>query len=110
VSRTYSYRFLSGPALYELHPEAAVGLNLVWNFIAEDDPDAADRLIGQIHAAIEGLVQSPSPGYRRQDLHEELLFQTVGNYLIAYVPDRTPLLVVAILYGHRQPHTLAAKL
>lgn len=35
---------------YDFHPAAAGDLDDIWDFVAEDSPDAADTLIGDILA------------------------------------------------------------
>jgi hypothetical protein len=37
-----------------------------------------------------------------------LRFITVRNYLLAYAPDESPLLVIAVLHGSRSPRVMAA--
>lgn len=32
---------------YDFHPEAEIDLDAVWEYIAEDNPEAADRIIRQ---------------------------------------------------------------
>ena len=36
---------------YVLHPEAVRDLEEIWEYIAQDNPDAADRVIDEIFAA-----------------------------------------------------------
>jgi toxin ParE1/3/4 len=94
---------------YEFHPEAEIDLNQIWEYIAERNPDAADRVIVQIENTIEGLVPFPHQGHRRDDLTARpLRFTNAGNYLIAYAPDRKPLWVIAIMHGRRSPRVMAA--
>lgn len=51
----------------------------------------------------------PNMGRRRTDLTDlPFRFWTVRSYPIAYAPDESPLLVVAILHGRRDPAALAA--
>ena len=40
---------------YDFHPEARADLNEIWAYIAQDNPDAADRVIDNIEAALEAL-------------------------------------------------------
>jgi plasmid stabilization system protein ParE len=81
---------------YDFHPEAEADLEAIWEFIADDNLQAADRVIDGIKAAIEALVPFPHQGHRRTDLtRRPLRFTTAGNYLIAYAPDKKPLWVVA---------------
>ena len=94
---------------YGFHPEVEGDLDAIWEFIAEDSPNAADRMIDQIEAAIEALVPLPHQGHLRTDLTSRpLRFTNVGNYLIAYAPDKKPLWVVAIMHGRRSPRVMAA--
>lgn len=44
---------------YRLHPEALADLNEIWEFIADDNIDAADRVIAEIFDAIRSLVAFP---------------------------------------------------
>lgn len=44
---------------YALHPEAFTDLDKIREFIAEDNPDAADRFITEIFEAIRSLVAFP---------------------------------------------------
>jgi plasmid stabilization system protein ParE len=46
---------------YVLHPEACSDLDTIWEFIAEDNLGAADRVIGEIHDAILSLVSFSAP-------------------------------------------------
>lgn len=41
---------------YDLHPDARSDLDEIWEFIREDDLDAADRVIAEILSAIRALV------------------------------------------------------
>lgn len=94
---------------YDFHPEAELDLDAIWNFIAEESQDAADRMIDRIEATIEALIPFPHQGHRRPDLTSRpLRFTGAGNYLIAYAPDKKPLWVVAIFHGRRSPRVIAA--
>jgi plasmid stabilization system protein ParE len=94
---------------YVLHPEAYTDLDEIWEFIAEDNLNAADRVREEIYKAIGKLVPFPHQGHRRPDLTlRPLRFLTVREYLLAYAPDETPLLVIAVLHGSRSPRIMAA--
>ena len=102
---------------YDFHPEAEIDLDAVWEYIAEDaraslsndNPEAADRIIDAIEATIKALVPFPHQGHRRPDLTSRpLRFTNIGNYLIAYAPDKRPLWIVAVLHGRRSPRVMAA--
>jgi plasmid stabilization system protein ParE len=94
---------------YDFHPEVRVDLDEIWQFIAANNPDAADRLIAEIVDAIDALVPFPGVGHQRPDLTSRpLRFIVVREYLIAYAPEEKPLWVVAVLHGRRSPRVMAA--
>lgn len=94
---------------FAFHPEALDDLNDVWEFIAADSVDAADRVVREIFDGIRALAPFPRHGHRRPDLTSRpLRFVRVRDYLIAYAPDENPLLVIAIIHGHRSPRVMAA--
>jgi plasmid stabilization system protein ParE len=66
-------------------------------------------MIDAIEATIEALTPFPHQGHRGPDLTSRpLRFTKVGNYLIAYAPDKKPLWVVAVMHGRRSPRVMAA--
>jgi plasmid stabilization system protein ParE len=93
---------------YTLHPEAFTDIAEIWDYIAEDNIDAADRVVAEILAAAATLVTSPHIGHRRSDLTTRpLRFHLVRDYLIAYAPEETPVWIVAVLHGRRNPRVMA---
>jgi toxin ParE1/3/4 len=96
---------------FVLHPDALADLSEIWEFIAADNPSAADRVIEEIYEAIRALVPFPLLGHQRSDLSSRpLRFHPIRNFLIAYAPDEKPLLVLAVLHGRRNPRVIAALL
>ena len=96
---------------FVLHPEALADLDEIWEFIAVDNLDAADRVLQEIFEAIRALVPFPQQGHRRPDLTARpLRFQSVRDFLIGYAHDEKPLLVLAILHSRRNPRVIAALL
>ena len=94
---------------YAFHPEARDDLDEIREYIAADDPDAADLFIDRILDAVAALVPFPHQGHRRLDLTSRpLRFWRVRDYLVAYAPDEKPIWVVAVLHGRRDPKALAA--
>ena len=87
---------------YVLSREADHDLEDLWNYIAEDSLDAADRVTTKLLDAFEALARNPGMGHKREDLtHYPLLFWPVGNYLVIYRGERRPIEIVAIVYGAR---------
>ena len=97
---------------YAFHPDAFADLVEIWGYIAEDNIDAADRVLADIHGVLRTLAALPQIGHRRADLTDRPLRFHVARdeYLVVYAPDEKPLWVVAILHGHRNPRLMAAAL
>lgn len=95
---------------YAFHPEAFADLDEIWEYIAEDNIDAADGVLADIHSTLTTLAASPHIGHRRADLTgRPLRFHVARDeYLIAYVADERPLWVVAVFHGRRNPRLMAA--
>lgn len=94
---------------YAFHPEAVNDLYDIWEYIAADNIDAADRVREEIFETLRSLARVPHQGHRRPDLTSRALrFTVVREYVIAYAPDEEPLWVIAILHGHRKPSIMAA--
>ena len=95
---------------YALHPDASADLDEIWEYIAQDNIDAADRVLADIHTVLRTLAASPHIGHRRPDLTaRQLRFHVARDqYLIAYAPDKNPLWVLGILHGRRNPRLMAA--
>ena len=94
---------------YELHPGAFADLDEIWEYIAEDNLDAADRVIAEILDSIRALVPFPQQGFHRSDLTTRpIRFKLVRDFVIAYAPAEIPLLVIAVLHGSRSPRVMAA--
>jgi len=86
-------------------------LNEICEYIAADNPGAANRVLDEIQEAIRTLVLFPQLGHQRFDLTSRpLRFHPVGDLLIAYAPDEKLLVVLAILHGRRNPRVIAALL
>lgn len=74
----------------------------IWDYIAEDRVDAADRLIARLFDAFEGLARNPGMGHKREHLTKfPVLFWPVANYLVIYRAEKSPLEIVAITHGKR---------
>lgn len=96
---------------FVLHPEAFRDIEDIWEYIGANSPDAADRVLEEIHRTISELVAFPNQGHVRPDLTSwPIRFQVVRNLLIAYLPQEKPLLILAVIDGRRHPRVLAAML
>jgi plasmid stabilization system protein ParE len=97
---------------YAFHPDAFADLDEIWEYIAADNVDAADRVLADIHATLTALAESPQIGHRRPDLTTHPLRFHVARdaYLIAYASDEKPIWVLAVFHGRRNPRLMAAVL
>ena len=66
---------------FVVSPEAAQDLNDIWEYIAQDNLDAADKVISEILAGVDALVLFPNQGHKRPDLTSRpLRFTVVREY------------------------------
>jgi toxin ParE1/3/4 len=95
---------------YAFHPDTFADLDEIWEHIAQDNIDAADRVLADIHTVVRTLAASPHIGHQRRDLTAlPLRFHVARNqYLIAYAPDEKPVWVLGIFHGRRNPRLMAA--
>jgi toxin ParE1/3/4 len=82
-------------------PEAAADIDDIWEFIAADNPDAADRMVTTIHTTLATLGDHPKLGSqgRRSRTRE---FVVAGSpYLLIYRISKDFLEVVHVVHGAR---------
>jgi toxin ParE1/3/4 len=81
--------------------EASRDLEEVKDYISQDNPDAAVRLILLIREKCALLAQQPGIGRDRSDILSGLRGFPVGNYVIFYQPTNDGIAVVRVLHGAR---------
>ena len=54
----------------------------IWLYIAQDNPDAADRMLDERESRFQLLSEQPCLGPARPDIAQEMRFFPVGSYLI----------------------------
>jgi plasmid stabilization system protein ParE len=87
---------------YVLSADAALDLDEIWEYIAADSVEAADRWIGKLFDAFAALGKTPGMGHKREDLtHYPVLFWPAGSYLVIYRPEHLPIEIVAVTRGSR---------
>jgi len=86
---------------YKLTDLAVSDLNQIWDYIAADDPLAADKFIQQLLRTCSLLASSPRMGRIRRDLGDGLRTHPVGNYLIFYRILTDTIEIVRIVHGGR---------
>lgn len=93
---------------FELHPLAAQDISNIWEYISYDNVHAAGRVREEFIKAIHNLVVFPNQGHKRPDLISgPVRFKIVREYLIAYNPNKMPLLVLAVIHAHRSPLSIS---
>ena len=87
---------------YVLGTCAELDLDEIWEYIAHDNINAADRWIGKLFDAFEAIARNPGIGHKRQDLTDySVLFWPVGAYLILYRAQSEQVEIVAVTQGAR---------
>ena len=90
-----------------LTKQAATDIDEIWEYIAESNLDAADRIIGKLYTAINKLADLPGMGSSRQELADERhRFWVVNPYLVVYRADTKPLQIIRVLHGARDIENL----
>lgn len=85
-----------------LSPAAQQDLFDIWEHIAGDNLDAADRMMVLFQEAMVTLAGMPGMGHKHRELAQELLcVWPVKSYLIIYRPDSSPLQIVRVVSGYR---------
>jgi plasmid stabilization system protein ParE len=88
---------------FALTPQARADLVDIWNYIAEDSVESADRVLGRLYAAFTRLAETPGMGHHRADLADvRHRFWTIYSYVIVYRDQASPLEIVAVVHGARQ--------
>lgn len=86
---------------------AEAELAAIWDYIALDNMDAADRFIEAAYATLENLARMPAMGRQRRfsalRLRQLRSFRVEGfeNYLIFYAPIPKGIEVLHVLHGAR---------
>ena len=98
------------PKFY-LSPAALDDLENIWNFIALDNPEAANRVIDAAYRTFGILLQHPELGRVRriaQGEHEvrSFLINDFQNYLVYYQPAPDGIKVLHVLHGARDQSQL----
>ncbi|OFV88814.1 MAG: hypothetical protein A3J75_06715 [Acidobacteria bacterium RBG_16_68_9] len=82
-------------------PEARADLHQIWDYIAEDDVEAATRLVDLVEERCTLLVRSPDIGRVRDELAPGLRSFPVGKYVIFYRRAKGGIEIVRVLSAWR---------
>jgi toxin ParE1/3/4 len=86
-------------------PRAAEDIAAVWDFIADDNPDAADHWVDQLDTQLRLLATQPLMGRARDELAPGIRSFPFGRYLVFYLPIGDGIDVVRVLHGTRDVDT-----
>ncbi len=87
---------------YVLSTQAEQDLAILWEYIAEDSIEAADRLVDRLFEAFDQIALVPGMGHSRDDLTSlPILFWPVDKYLVIYRAHTSMVEVVAVVHGSR---------
>jgi len=87
---------------YVLGIPAELDLDEIWEYIAEDNIESADRWVGRLFDAFEAIARNPGIGHTRQDLTaQSILFWPVGAYLVLYRARKERVEIIAVTQGSR---------
>ncbi len=92
---------MGGTSRVKRTPRAEHDLEDIWFFVAQDNPDAADRLLDRIEQSTKLLADHPHIGTARPDVAPELRYHPVGNYLLLYRIIKNGIELVRVVHGAR---------
>ncbi len=76
-------------------------LDDIWDYIAQDNHDVADRFVDLIRDKCKLLTETPEMGRERPEIEHGIRSFPVGNYHIFYQIETDALIIVRILSGYR---------
>lgn len=82
-------------------PLAAVDILDIWDHIAEDSLDQADRWVDKLDEQFRLIARQPLMGRARQELAADLRSLPFGRYVIFYAPVEDGIDVVRVLHSAR---------
>ena len=92
---------------YVLTPSARRDVNDIWNYIASDNLEAADRVLDALESAMVKLAKNPGVGHWREELADKRhRFFPVYSYLIVYRDAPKPLQIVRVLHAARDVQSI----
>jgi toxin ParE1/3/4 len=80
-------------------PRARLDLIEVWQFVADDNEAAADRMLDRVERCLATLSDDPLMGRARPELAAEIRSFPVGSYVLFYFPARDGIVLVRVRNG-----------
>jgi len=93
---------------FDLTEDATADIEISVAYLAERSEAAALRLADQLENAFLLIAQYPGLGRSRAEYSalDGLRFWTTAGYLIAYLSERSPILILAVLHGARDAESI----
>ena len=82
-------------------PAATRDLDEIWGFIADDNPDAADRMIDRLRDVADRLAGMPGMGRARPELGTDYRSFPVDQIVIFYRPADDGIEILRYAHGAR---------
>jgi toxin ParE1/3/4 len=73
----------------------------IWLYIAQDNPEMADKFVGAIVSRFPKLAARPLTGRQREELSADLRSFPIGHHIIFYRPLEQGVEIVRVLHGAR---------
>ena len=87
---------------FVLTPLAEEDIGGIWDYIAEDNIDAANRVLKALETTMINLARKPGLGHWREELTDKRhRFFLVYSYLIIYRHETKPLQIICVLHAGR---------
>lgn len=80
-------------------PTAERNLDAIWEYIAQDNLDAADRIAERLRSAADMLITSPMMGRQGRLTGTRELVVADTPYILIYVPLRSHIDIARVVHG-----------
>jgi toxin ParE1/3/4 len=80
---------------------ARLDLVEIWNFIADDNINAADKHLDKIESSLKILADNPNAGRARLELGKDMRSFPIGNYMLFYRTIANKIELVRVLSSYR---------
>jgi toxin ParE1/3/4 len=89
--------------------QALADLANIWAYVAQDDPEAATRLLRKIDSRVRLLANYPLLGELDQRFGPDCRRIVVGSYLVIYKADLEAVRVLRVYHGSRRIEDLLSR-
>src|SRR5579864_4972994 len=92
---------------FVLTPRAEQDLSDIWDYIADDNIEAADGVLDALESGMAKLAKNPGMGHWREQLTDKRhRFFLVYSYLIVYRHKTKPLQIIRVLHAARDVQSI----